>query len=164
MKKLTTLLFISILSITVYAEDTIKIKSSETEQIIDKYGNKIVESFNAFANKTLPIAEEGFKIVVKLQIAKGIGNFIPLIIFIVFLILLNKEYNKIIEITQGENCPRTMSKNHSPFSEYNASLFLILYVTGVIIFFIISSISIYRATLLLISPEWYAIKEIMNLF
>src|SRR5690554_3395803 len=70
-------------------------KISETERIIDKYGGKIAESFNSIVEKITPVAEEGFKLAVRLQIAKGIASLLPLVLFIISVYLFSKEYNRI---------------------------------------------------------------------
>lgn len=146
MKKLLLLLMLSFTMIT-YA-DTTNAKTLnvlETERLIDKYGGQAVESFNALVENTIPLAESGFKMVVKLQIAKGIGKLIPLLAFIILLINTIKHWDKLNELDDG------------------GGVFLFWSVVGIIILGIMSCISTYKAILYLIVPEWFAIKEILNL-
>ena len=165
MKNLLLLLLISVTSIAVNANDTLNTKQiSETERIIDKYGDKIVNSFNSFAEKALPIAEDGFKMVVRLQIARGLVCLIPLIMLIIFSILLSKEYNRILNLLNQPIVPKHMNNRYSPFSEDNITIFLLFYMIAVIIFGIMAIPTIYHSFLYLIAPEWFAIKEIINLF
>lgn len=165
MKNLLLLLLISVTSIAVNANDTLNTKQiSETERIIDKYGDKIVNSFNSFAEKTLPIAEDGFKIIVKLQIAKGLINLIPLIAFIIFIILVHKEYNRLLHLLNQEEVPSYMDRDYGPFGEDNISFPLLLYLIITIVLGLLSLFTTNSGFLYLIAPEWFAIKEIINLF
>lgn len=136
-------------STSVISEIT-NVDETQAERIIDKYGGKIVEGFNNFAEKATPYAEEGFKVVVKLQIAKGIAGLIPPVTCIILLILIFK-FNK-----------KAVWDNHdSPINLY-AIVQLIFGILAAIMF-IIALFSTYNAILHLIAPEWYAIKEIIDL-
>jgi galactitol-specific phosphotransferase system IIC component len=151
MKKLLIILLLFV-SYNTYSQVDSLVTETQTERIIDKYGGKIVESFNRFADKALPIAEESFKIVVKLQIAKGIGYmFIPLItIIIIFTGFICAKKSKTLNVKKYE----------SDRYEVIAVICMVLSIIGIIA----SCFCIYHGLLYLIAPEWFAIEEILNLF
>lgn len=150
MKKLLfILLFIPMLSL---ANDTTIVAESETERIIDKYGGKIVESFNNFAEQALPIAKEGFEVVVRLQIAKGIGYMLIIPVLILFIIVCNRSRNK------SETIHERYGHTDSHEVIYTISL------VGICLSSIALIPMVYHGLLYLIAPEWFAIKEIIGLF
>ena len=123
---------------------------SQTERLIDKYGRQAVESFNSLVETTIPLAESGFKMVVRLQIAKGIGGLLPLFLTILSLIIiftLNKK---------AEWCKYSGPQN------LNAIMQVVFTILGWLLF-MVALMSTYDAILYLMAPEWYAIKEILNL-
>ena len=117
---------------------------TETERIIDKYGDKIITGFEKAVSEITPVAEQGFEIVVKLQIAKGIFS---LIIFLSSLLLLILHI-KFIKIIYDKN-----------------NILLGIFVPVIHLFYLIWSIIEFKnAIMYLMAPEWFAIKEIMGLF
>lgn len=167
MKKLLfILLFIPIIGFSQEkSTDTISsLEITEAERIIDKYSGKIANSFNEGINKITPMAEEGFEIAVKLQLAKGIAYMIPSLLFIIFIMLFIKEYNDIKKELSSENIPIYLNENCGPFDEGNINPKLIIYLALSVILFIIAALSIYDGITHIVAPEWYAIKEIIELF
>lgn len=151
MKTFTKLLLvfcIGLISFTTTAQTEETVVITETERIIDKYGNKIVDGFNNVIENVTPYAEEGFKMVVKLQIAKGIAYLlIPFLTIILFIISFK-------------------CRSKSNLDKYNPDTYQLLHsvtlVLGGILF--IASIPVtYHGILYISVPEWYAIKEILNL-
>lgn len=141
-----------------------QIKVTEAERIIDKYAEKTFEGFNEVVKTITPTAKEGFKIVVKKNIAIGIVYLFPLILVVIFFKLLVKEYKDITKIINGDNVPYHMSNVHGPLNEHNISFLLVTYI---ILFTISALITIFTfdiAITHLIAPEWYAIKDIIELF
>lgn len=152
MKKLLliSMLLFSAVSFSQTKEDSTRI--SETERIVDKYGDKIISGFNEMVDRVTPLAEDGFRVVVRLQIAKGVSYMLVPFITIVLIIIAHKTY-KIAK----EDCPESF-----PDGKYGGFcvLFIILSLFGMF-----SSIPCtYRGLMHLLAPEWFAVKEIIGLF
>lgn len=157
MRKLITILLI-LVSLNSYTQvlDIIP-NTTETERIIDKYSDNIIRGFNSVIEKVTPLAEDGFKVVVKLQFIKGIVYLLPLVFAIIFLILFKREYNKIYEEIKDQSY-------NNVFDEDNISVFLIIYLLLFTLFTLISLRYTYDGFTHIFVPEWFAIKEIMGLF
>ena len=154
MKKilLIALLFIG-LSINAQ-ETTNETPISETERIVDKYGNKLAESFAQFMETATPMAQDGFKIVVRLQIAKGICRllFIPLSLFFVWMFF--------------KNLKQTFHPDYNE-KDFNGGTVVTLCVVSAILGIISIITALFQTSTglqMLIAPEWFAIKEIAELF
>lgn len=125
---------------------------SEAERIVDKYGEKIANSFKEAMDTATPMAKEGFKMVVKLQIAKGIAYLLlPLTCIVMFLIY--KRNYKIAKEGQYNDWVHNKSGGLALFS-----------LIFSIILFIVSIPATYHGLLHVMVPEWFAIKEIVQLF
>lgn len=141
-----TIIFILLFLIAIpsTAQDSIP-NITETERIIDKYGEKVINGFNEVVEKATPYAEQGFELAVKLQIAKGIGGLILTSLFIICLILLYLLWG-------GKHLN---DENVSPFG------------VGVIVMAIVllfpAIFNTYDSFLHLMAPEWYAIRDIVDL-
>ena len=157
MRKLVTILLI-LVSLNSYTQvlDSIP-NTTETERIIDKYSDSIIRGFNSTIEKVTPLAEDGFKVVVKLQFIKGVVYLLPLLFAIIFLILFKKEYNKIYEEIEDQSY-------NNVFDEDNMSVFLIIYLVLFTLFTLISLKYTYDGFTHIFVPEWFAIKEIVDLF
>jgi len=135
MKKLILLICIMITSFT-YSQ-------TETERIIDKYSDKISQSFEEGLQKVAPVAEQGFEVAVRLQIAKGTVYMLGAIMLLT-LILMTFFYKPLVkyihEVSGG--------------SIYGF----------VVVSFIPLGILLYNGITRLIAPEWFAIKEIIEMF
>jgi hypothetical protein len=153
-----------VLSFTINAQTETEEPITETERIVDKYGGQIIDGFNEVIRNVTPYAEEGFNMVVNLQIAKGIGNLLPTILLFIFIIIFRNEYYRIDNILKSDNIPQHMDKRYGVIAEENSTLILWLSLATCILLFIISLFTIYDGVLKLIAPEWYAIKEIIELF
>lgn len=123
---------------------------SEAERIVDKYGGKIIEGFNSLVQKATPVAKEGFKIAVKLQIAKGIGRLIPIFMFFLFLFLAFK-------FSKGS----TWDIEGRPENDKAVLTLISGIISGVM--FVIACVTTYSGILYLMAPEWFAIKDIIEL-
>lgn len=138
---------------TALADSTIKVEvpttASEVERLIDKYGGKIIDGFNSVVEKATPYAKDGFRIAVKLQIAKGIAGLLPLILAIVFMISAFK-LNKTAKWT-------------SEGPENFAAVLVVICAIISAILFIVAIFFTYDAILYLIAPEWFAVQDIINL-
>lgn len=129
--------------------------AQEVERLVDKYGGQAVDAFSNLIENATPMAQEGFKMVVRLQIAKGIGDLLPLFLGAIFWYLFVKEYKRIDE--------NKRNKNYMPFDSTNASVWLIASFIISIVCTILAIFTTYLGILHLIAPEWYAIKDILNL-
>lgn len=143
--------------------DSLNVNESETERIIDKYGGKIVEGFNSFVETATPYAKEGFEVVLKLQIAKGIGYLMPMLFFFIFLFLFTKEYKRIMTILESDKVPVHMDRKYGAFDSGNASFVLYFYLAATIFSFLLGAGCLFPGITHLIAPEWFAIKEIIEL-
>lgn len=150
MKKIITLLLICI-SFNSYSQDSTmtNVNVTEVERIVDKYGEKAIDGFNNLVDKVSPTAVQGFEYVVQLQIAKGIGMLLPILIFFVCLIvLLNIRNDKWVT------------------KDTDTTITGIVGITSLIIglfSIIMSFVYTYDGILHLLAPEWFAIKEIIEL-
>jgi hypothetical protein len=132
--------------ITTVSVDSVTL--SETERIVDKYTGKISDGFNKLVETATPYAEEGFVMVVKLQYAKAVANLSILFIGILFLYWFYYNFKQ------------------SDFTEEDWNRYATLsIITGIasIILLTMGLTNLYNAIMLLIAPEWYAVKEIINL-
>lgn len=170
MKKILTVLTL-LVSLTAFSQsdstslDVITTENiTQAEHIIDKYSSKVVDVFNSAVESATPLAEEGFKMVVRLQIAQGIVYLLPLILMFVFMFVFIKEYRRIESILDSDDeVPTHMNECYGPLEESNITPLLV----GSSIFIILNAIMAMFFTFdgftHLIAPEWYAIKEILSL-
>lgn len=172
MKKLIITLLILMIPFINIAQTIDSTKISETERIIDKYSDKLVNTFNETVTTIAPLAENAFKIVVKLQFIKGIINLIPVIVFLIFFILMLKEYYKIENEIKKQRLKQRREEEHNdyynssygPLDESNITFILVAYIVLSAIFLITSFCTTYTALTHIFVPEWFAIQEIMHLF
>lgn len=125
-------------------------KISEAERIVDKYGGAAVEAFSNAVKNVTPLAEDGFDMVVKLQIAKGIGMMLPL--FFIFIVVICLPF--VIK--------RSEWKSNGDVSNGMSILQCILWVL-LVLMSVLSCFTVYDGILHLIAPEWFAIKDILSL-
>jgi len=125
---------------------------TQAERIIDKYAGKISDAFNEGLEKVTPVAEEGFKIAVKLQIAKGIVGLFPFIFAIVFVIIFFNQMKLAIKLDENKES-----------SDLQAGMMVLSGILGALCI-IVTFFTLGDAIQRLIAPEWFAIKEIIGLF
>lgn len=123
----------------------------EAERLIDKYGGKAVETFEKVVEGATPLAKEGFNMAVKLQFAQGVAQLLPIIFFGFFIYKFIKE-DKYIRKEGGE----------WESGEVTASW--IIYLALSIITMLLAIFNTYGGVTRVIAPEWYAVKEIVELF
>jgi hypothetical protein len=152
------------LSLAVYSAPTPdSIQVTQAERIIDKYSGKVYATVTEVVEQLKGPAKEMFDAVVRLEIAKGFGYLLPKIFTFLFLFLFVKEYKRILDILNRDNVPRRYDRNGGPFSEENSSFQLIMYLVVAFLMFSMALIFTYDGLLHLFAPEWYAIKEIIEL-
>lgn len=157
-------------SLTMYPNQTTKdsiqesTTAQEVERLVDKYGGKIVDGFNHVVEKATPVAEQGFKIAVRLNIAHGIACMLPLVFLFLFMYWFMEEYNRLDNILKSNDVPRNMNYRYGPMYEDNITPKLIMNIIATIIMFILVCIFTVEGIKHLIAPEWYAIKDIIDLF
>lgn len=122
------------------------IQVTEAERLLDKYAGKMYEGAVEIAEAISGPAKEAFDYVVMLQIAKGIGMLIPLLLFIISLTVI------LITATRFE-C------NEESVGGVVCMAFIVIGALSLVLSFFTT----YDAVLHLIAPEWFAIKEIMAL-
>lgn len=150
----------------IYAQDSIKTETpilDKTEHLVDKYSSKIADTFISTMESAKPFVKEGFQTVVMVQIAKGIGYLLPLILFIIFLILMINEYKRIDNILKSDNVPEHMDNRYGPTEESNVTPIFILYLIFSAILFLASLTFTFDGITHIIAPKWFAIKEIIEL-
>lgn len=128
---------------------------SEVERIVDKYGGKAVEAFTSFTEKAVPMAENAFEMVVRLQIAKGIGMLLPFIFTFIGWFIFMQEYKR-LDVKYEES-------RYGPFDEDHITPWLITTLIFSCIITILAIVCTYNGLLHVMAPEWYAIKDIINL-
>lgn len=165
MKKIVLLLFMACVGLTMQAQiDSVSVEQvTEAERIIDKYSGKVTETVTDLVEGLKGPAEAVFSSVVKLQIAKGIGNLIPILITLLFLYLYIKEYNRITQLLNSDKPLKSMDTTSGPWDGDNITAQLIVYLVACCVMCITAMASTYGGLLHLIAPEWYAIVELVNL-
>lgn len=148
MKTIITILLSVLFISNISAQSVDSLRITETERIIDKYSGKIADTFEKGLEKITPIAEDGFKIMVKVQIVKGITGLIPLLCTIILTIIFFVYANK---------------------SEFGrdpifADVMTIIFGFLVILSFVPTVIDTSNAVQHLMVPEYYAIQDIINMF
>lgn len=131
---------------------------SEAERIIDKYSSKAVEAFSEAVTTITPIAVDAFKMVVRLQVAKGIGWLLIALASLSPFFFLKWSFNQHLKDREFN-----LNKYGAEKRETGGILLginILLCISGFISF----CVFIQPALLYLIAPEWYAVKEILNLF
>ncbi len=168
MKKVVLILFMlfSLTTLAKTAKDSIQppTTTQEVERLVDKYGGKIIDGFNTVVKEVTPVAEQGFKIAVKLNIAEGIGLMLPIIFFFFFLSWFLREYSRIDNILKSDNIPIHMDKKCGPMDSDNGTPSLVISLVFTCVLFILSLFCTMSGIKHLIAPEWYAIQDIINLF
>lgn len=155
MKQLVLVVMMLFIGMTINAQvvqDSTAIKISEAERLIDKYGGSAIKKFDETVEKITPFAEQGFEIATKLQFAKGIAYLLVIPFMFIFWILFHIYYHKSLK---GGNKDWT-DNDYGAF----ALCFLVLSLCTTI-----GAIpALYHGLIHVIAPEWFAIKEILNLF
>jgi hypothetical protein len=169
MKKFLVLLLLLPTLLVGQITDTVvttkQIEITETERIVDKYGSAIVTSFNKLITSATPMAEEGFKIAVKVQIAEGIVLLLPFLFAVIFMYITYREYfriSNILNTNDADKYPRYYFRS-GPWHDDNLSFLLIVSVCMSAIFVLFAIFTTGPGVMRLIAPEWYAIKEIIQL-
>lgn len=166
--KIVLILFMlfSLTTLAETAKDSVQqpTTAQEVERLVDKYGGKIVDGFNTVVEKATPVAEQGFKIAVRLNIAHGVTCMLPLIFFFLFMYWFKEEYNRLDNILKSNDVPSSMDYRYGPMGDDNCTPKLIMSLIATIIMFILACVLTVDGIKHLIAPEWYAIKDIIDLF
>ncbi len=158
MKKIILLLSIIVACcINTFAQDTTKIQDpfiteaglEKTDEIISKYADGIRDAFNEGMEHAVPVAKDGFELMVRYEIAIGITYLMPLLFFIVFFSMCIV-YAKKSEWRKYE-------------IDFEGVMCMILGTVSCIAL-IITMCTIGEAVLHLLAPEYYAIKDIIAMF
>jgi hypothetical protein len=155
MKTIELFILFTLLSFGLYAQNdttSINITNTQTERVIDKYGGKIADQFNKLIENTTPLAIEGFNIVVKLQIVKGIFN----LLFPIFMVTCWFIFLKYYKIAKNDN-------HHDWIDGKYGNIALVFLILSIILT-LFTPFCLYNGITQLVVPEWFAIKEILNLF
>lgn len=161
--------------VTTYAQvDSVTI--GETERIIDKYSEKVFSSISGVVESLEAPTKMVFESVVRLQIARGVGLILFTILSIIVVligfhrigvgvkllektnIIIHKNNLEILEKESVDNSQPALSKDHNSLLELG---YAVLGVGSGL--FIISLFSLYYGILYLMAPEWFAIKELIDL-
>lgn len=138
--------------------DNVTVTTTETERIIDKYADKV---YNGISDVTAALKEPAAKVfgyVVKLNIAKGIALLLllPLAIgcWIWFYISYSRISNKLKNIAEYTN---------KTWSDVDGGSMAVISLVVSLATSFGSIFSTYWGILYLIAPEWFAIKDIIEL-
>jgi len=155
MKKLLTFIIFALSFVITYAQDEVQtapdtvVTTTEVERIIDKYSEKVYNTLTTLITQLKGPAEYIFKSAIKVNIAKGIVNLIPFIIFIPCFILF------LYYVKAGRWCDGDTANYQAVLSIIMGIISLGLLIAGIV--------CICSAIPYLVSPEWYAIQDIMHL-
>ena len=135
MKKIIILSILCLFGFFVNAQkDTSKTPVlDKTEELIDKYGAKIAQSFSSTIESTKPMVKEGFNELVNFQIAKGIALLLPLLFCIIAFYIFYRQYKQIQTLLRSDKVPDYLDKRYGPFDESNISPHLIVpFIFGIL--------------------------------
>lgn len=152
MKKLLLIITMFVFTNTIYSQqDSLNI--TQAERIIDKYSQKIESSFTKGIENITPMATEGFEMVVKLKFYTALSS-----IFTTFFILVISFY------IAFKYYPIASEDNPNDFTEGKYGLVVIIFSFLGVVSFISTPFILVHYLPMLFCPEWYAIKEIIELF
>lgn len=132
--------------------DAADVEITEAERIIDKYSGKISDTFEKGLETVVPVAEQGFEIATKLQFAKGIVHLSVVGLWVLFLFLTWKTYK--------------VAKEDDPHCWVDGKCggFALTSLVIASVLTIALPFMLYHGLTHVMAPEWYAIKEIIELF
>jgi hypothetical protein len=153
MKKILIILLLLTTTFT-FSQEEIPIQEeiTQAERLIDKYSAKAENKVNQIMSDVKPMAIEGFSMVVKLQRAKGVAYLLVFPFFIIGWLLFNKYY---LLAKAGDNCDWVDNA-------FGLHAILTLVISTCLTLGLIPAL--YHGLLFTMAPEWYAIKEISELF
>lgn len=159
-------------NICIFAQDSPHLKKDssatpvldKTEQLVDKYGAKIADAFMVSIDKATPFVKSTFASLVYLQIGRGIAYLIPTLLFLLFVFLLIKEYNLLDAVLKSDKIPNYLNGNRGPLHEDNINPKILICVLFSIVFCVASIFTIGAALEHLFAPQWFAVKDIIDMF
>lgn len=158
-------------NIRIFAQDSNLKKDSsatpvldKTEQLVDKYSAKIADVFMSSIDKATPFVKSTFTSLVYLQICKGIAYLVPTFFFLLFLWIFIYQYNKVEKILNSDKVPNNLRAGYGVFNSYNINPKIIISFILFILFGIVSMCTIADGIEHLFAPQWYAVKDIIELF
>lgn len=140
---------------------------STAERLIDKYTAKIAESMTKIAKQIGKTASntfnyvenvliEGFKYLVRYQIAKGLIHISPMFVAIIFYWIWNSERKRLIKLMESKSL-------ESVWNIRVISTKYILFLLGMVAMFFVSLETVPTGILYLVAPEWYALQDAIKL-
>ena len=163
MKKLLFVLIAIMLSYNTFAE-TDSTSITTAERIIDKYTTKMFDVVQSTAQALEQPAKEIFKSVVKLQVAKGFINLLPILVFIIAIMMFYKEYRRVEKILSEDRVPCSYNKHQGPMEDANITPIAVISLIIAVLFIIIGIFTVPKGIQYLASPEWFGIKEVLSIF
>lgn len=148
MKKLILLITLTAMSIGSYAQDE---QITEAERIVDKYTGKAGDAIKELATALEQPAEHVYAILVRQSLSEGILFTIGGVVLLIagfWIIKLSMSVNKVKD-----------SYRDMVYPDYK----YVLSVSGSLIL-VLSFIILIASPLRILNPEYYAIKEIMDVF
>ena len=173
MKKIVLLFLMFVMTnICVFGQSTENAKKDtsqtpvldKTEQLVDKYSAKIADAFISSIDKATPFVKSTFTSVVYLQVGKGVAYLMPTFFCLLFLIIFINEYNKLDAILKSDKVPTNLDSRTGPFCEDNINPKIIISMCFCIICGIIAIFTIADGIEHLFAPQWFAVKDIIQLF
>lgn len=125
---------------------------TQAERIIDKYSGQISEAFNSGVEKITPVAEQGWEMAVKYQVALGIKDVSVALFWLIILMIILYNVNKAWKWAKQEDEEDMMGLIFGFTALVGGSL------CAVVIAYLADGI------LYLIAPEWFALQEVIGLF
>lgn len=150
-------------SVTVNSLQLDSLQISEAERLIDKYSGKISDAFTSGIESVAPMAKNGFEAVVRLQIAKGLGGLLSFALFIFSFLFGFRVIRKDRDRALKEHGHIKYWCSDGPtFKVIQGVVLALMGFIGIVIW--LANDFITQSIMQLMAPEWYAIKEIINLF
>ena len=171
-KSIFLFLFFALTNICVFAQDSPHLKKDssatpvldKTEQLVDKYGAKIADAFMLSIDKATPFVKSTFTSLIYLQIGRGVAYLIPLFLFLFFLYLSINEYNKVDNILKSDKVPKNLDAVYGVFHENNVNPKIIVSLIFCFAFCIFTCFTIVDGIEHLFAPQWFAVKDIIDMF
>ena len=164
MKKFYCILLFLLVTTVVVAQqvDALPEQITQAERIIDKYTDQVTDAVISIVDQLEGPATAVFKAVVNLQIAKGIAFLLllPLTIFVwlVFNIYFKKSIEWLNDSANKGNYYSSTSWTESPYATVGVTSLI-----TAIILTIFTLFATYWGILHLMSPEWFAIMELIQI-
>lgn len=142
-------LFLGFNTIAAESDSTFYVTDSETERLIDKYSDKIADSFSNAVSSITPIAEDGFKVMVSLHFVSGFQLLLVVIALTILSLYFIIQFQK--HINEKDSC--------GDWGGTKTVFFFLSLISIIVLISVLVGVPILSK---LIVPEYYALKELIS--